>query len=860
MKYLAVFILYFGLAYFSKLFALPYDLSSLFFPAAGMAIAALLSYGLRALIPIYFGACAFVFSQIYSDFDIATLSSYHFLISAGLASFQAYVGYLLTRKYLQTPNGLIRTTDGIKFVLYPSLLTPLIGSALFFLTYPVEGYFDTRSFISIGVVWYIGDAIGTAFGLITFLALFGKFDTRFNSRKIQIITSSFMILLFVSFYFKTTLRLEEQKEFDKLKVQSNELFYRIETELHAISSRIRDLRNLIYSSSNVEKNEFNIFLSSIFQDHSGIEYILWTTSDKNFPVLYSLPQGISEGKSDLQSLGILSFARASIVNSDYELFVKKEDKNFFYLSLPVFKITPGRRVRTLEGILVVKINTKDFIDNAYKDFYTLGHSLVVSFNQNSESHILYDSSVPQDNYKRVTLFKNSKKIRLFNKRIRYDFSVDDSFVLKKVDLTYIITGIVGLFFTLLSMIASLVHSGRNLIIYEKVKKETKDLEDEFKKIIKEKKIESEFLVTTAHQLKTISSGQIGIIDNLEEDKSLTKHFKYFELLRQSASEINVSASDLLDITNLETEKIKIDRSPFSFTSLVQEIETIYTQKVTAKKIDFEVFKDETIPEFVVSDRARLKQVITSLLENSLKNTQKGKIQIYFTSIFKEKNYQLNIRIIDTGKRLVSSEKDSSYVNLRDLAKNEEEKFRSNGLLLSICYRVAKALDGSISYKRDFEEEGHSHYLFEVPVEAYMNQSGYGRAIKESQKMPLKLRTKKALLVEDNEVNQLICARFLDKLGLRYDLVENGKKATEKVKENEYDIILMDCMMPVMDGFEATKIIRKTLGHSDILIIGMSTAQREDEEKKCLDVGMSAYIEKPIQFSDIVSILSAHFRD
>src|SRR5690606_8893091 len=165
-----------------------------------------------------------------------------------------------------------------------------------------------------------------------------------------------------------------------------------------------------------------------------------------------------------------------------------------------------------------------------------------------------------------------------------------------------------------------------------------------------------------------------------------------------------------------------------------------------------------------------------------------------------------------------------------------------------------ALGGQISYKRQ-NEEGRSHYLFEIPVDVYFDESGYGKMIKESEKKPLDLVNKKILLVEDNEISQLICNRFFEKLGAGHDLAENGQIALEKIEKNHYDIIFMDLMMPVMDGIIATSKIQEMKLTDRPLIIGMSTLDQLEGERQCLEAGMDDYLSKPFQFSDMVKILS-----
>lgn len=858
MKSLLVLILYFALAHFSRLFNLPHGLSSLFFPAAGMAIAAVLVYGPKVLFSVFLGCALFVFSQSYDHFIYNDFSSYLFIVTALVVTVQAYVGYLLTRKFLNEEKILTKTNDVIKFVLLPSLLTPLISCFFAFTAYGNEGHFNLQSMAQIGAVWYLGDAIGTAFGLTTFLAIFRKFDTKFNSRKYHILTYSLMTLIFILFYFLTTIEQEAQKEKGKLKLLSSELFFRIENRFDSLSTRLLGLRDLIYSSQKVEEDEFNTYLSSIFKKHKGIEYVLWTSSEENLPISYSAPKDIFQG-SHLKKLGILEYIYPAIQNGDFDFFVTTEDAaESFYLTLPVFKIVPGKRVRSLEGILVVKAKTAIFIKEAYKDVSSEGHRLQINFYQEKSKKTLYDSliSYPIKDFETSEYLYN-KKIRVFNKTLEFSFVLDQNTLLDEIDFSFIIIGLVGLFFSVLTSIVGLVHSGRNIVIYAKVENKTAELTWANEKLKNNQFLQSEFLINMGHEIKTKVNSLLGLIDLLKNGKEQSLHSRYYEMMQDCAKEIFDTVNDIVDISNLETAKVKTHKTPFSVDRFLQKIEIVYAPKIHKKGLDFEIVKEGEMPDFLVSDRARLKQVLGILLDKSIENTRQGKIQLICSTSYKNNSNYFKAHIVDTGEEIPHAETATLFVPFDELSQQEIKKFRGTGLGFSLCYRIIQALGGQISYKRQ-NEEGRSHYLFEIPVDVYFDESGYGKMIKESEKKPLDLVNKKILLVEDNEISQLICNRFFEKLGAGHDLAENGQIALEKIEKNHYDIIFMDLMMPVMDGIIATSKIQEMKLTDRPLIIGMSTLDQLEGERQCLEAGMDDYLSKPFQFSDMVKILSKYF--
>jgi len=256
---------------------------------------------------------------------------------------------------------------------------------------------------------------------------------------------------------------------------------------------------------------------------------------------------------------------------------------------------------------------------------------------------------------------------------------------------------------------------------------------------------------------------------------------------------------------------------------------------------------------LLSDEEKIKQILTNLINNCFKNTKEGSVSVTFDiQNVKDKQVNLFIKIRDTGNNLPP---ELQKVILKDKAVFTQigEEFISPGLGLSIAYDLVKLLKGEIGFDNNIDQTG-TTYWFSIPVTIAVPTEFNKPVIEQS----VISRSLNVLLVEDNFLNQKVVIATLEKAGHKVDLAENGKIGVEMYQENVYDLILMDIQMPIMDGIEATKNIRKLENENKrpaIKIMAVTAFALERDKEQCLNAGMDEFLSKPFKPNELLSLIN-----
>jgi len=366
------------------------------------------------------------------------------------------------------------------------------------------------------------------------------------------------------------------------------------------------------------------------------------------------------------------------------------------------------------------------------------------------------------------------------------------------------------------------------------------------------RVKSDFLASISHELRTPMNGIIGLCDILMQSGLSKFQQENLEDIMSNAHSLLVIISDILDFSRIESGKIKIEASDFSFRLLIHELETLIQFKTTDKGIDFRIFADDRIPQVLHGDATRLKQVLSNLLNNAYKFTDTGYIHLHINLLSEdEEQVVLYFRVEDTGIGIPHTSRHLLFQAFSQV--NTKAKVRKGtGLGLAICKQIVKMMDGEIGI--DGEEGKGSIFWFTVKLrKARKSLQEDIPVIPESRKGLYRERNNLlVLLVEDNKINQKITTFHLTRMGHEVDIVEDGRAALEKIENKRYDLVILDLQMPVMDGFETARKIRELEKESTraIPIIALTANAMKGDRELCLDAGMNAYISKPFTYQDL----------
>lgn len=370
---------------------------------------------------------------------------------------------------------------------------------------------------------------------------------------------------------------------------------------------------------------------------------------------------------------------------------------------------------------------------------------------------------------------------------------------------------------------------------------------------------SAFLANMSHEIRTPLNGIIGFTDILLKD-SEGVHFEYLNHIRKSSDNLLVILNDILDFNKIEVGKLVIEETNFSLREMVDEAVAPYLFQAREKGLLLDVVCSAEIPEFVIGDPHRTRQVIINFISNAIKFTKSGSIVVAISvdemSIPDGGDLTLKFVISDSGVGVPKDKQSSIFEVFTQADSSTTRKYGGTGLGLAINSQLAKLMGGSAGILSpgtlaSFNCPG-SDFWFTIKVKRGKKLS---EAISSSKNENFVFAQKlKILVAEDNQINQILIKKVLDAMNCEVTLVENGKIAIDILETENFDAVLMDIQMPVMDGHQATMIIRQKISES-IPVIGVSANVFKEDIEKSLFVGMNAHIGKPFTAKELYEVIS-----
>ncbi len=369
------------------------------------------------------------------------------------------------------------------------------------------------------------------------------------------------------------------------------------------------------------------------------------------------------------------------------------------------------------------------------------------------------------------------------------------------------------------------------------------------------KHKSIFLANMSHEIRTPLNGIIGMTSILKKTHLSKQQIEYVDIISFSGSSLISIINDILDFSKIESGHIQLEEIVFNLHEKIDNVYKLLQHKAQDKNLKFDVKIDSGVPVFIVGDPLRLKQIIINLVNNAIKFTEKGSVSLEIINISRvDNNIKLMFKIIDTGAGISEQGKRKLFKEFSQADASISRKHGGSGLGLSISKNLAKMMNGDIGVISEIGKG--SNFWFTAMFKM-------GEKKPEEKKIVAKdktsaIRKLKILLAEDNKINQRVAIVNLNIMRHKVDVANNGEEAVELFKENLYDIVLMDIMMPVMDGIEATRLIKEIQEDQKIKkgipIIAMTANALKGDREKLLLQGMDAYISKPYSPEELKEVL------
>lgn len=848
-------------------FSSPAVPASMLFPATGIMLAVFLVWGWRISPGILLGILAFntlnLSWPVVLSFEVWRDGSLLVLGLTLASCLQVLVGGWLCWRFARQPTDEDGGWREVRIILLGGPLACLLSAGLgsFFLLQsariaPADFYFNLWT-------WWVGDTLGVViFAPLTLLLL----QRRFRRERqwwwlLPVVAMAIVLLLFSRITQDEERRLESSFR-EPARAMTEQLSLRVQGHVDLLDS----LRRFWQSSDVVDAREFHDFVSAVMLERTDLLLLAWAPQrGAALPLAY-----VEQQKGALQSgLDLMVYpelrelilqARDSghmaAISSPVALPASTEGRNVLLLG-PLYKrglpqTTVEERRRAFIGMTVAVFDIEALLRSL--PVTPDGASMLLRIDDRAGKKLMLHQSPGQADdlpLRWQTLLKTG------GMEWQLQFTSPQNFrsTHRSLQPSFLLLGVL-LLMGLLQVL--LIYMRRSRMLRE----QTQAAELARQHAEQSEQVKSSFLATMSHEIRTPMNGVIGMTQLLSETQLDAEQQHYVNTIHQSCDALLRIINDILDYSKIEAGRMGIERIPFDLHALMQECVSLFSLQSRQSRISLQLEMASDVPADVVGDALRIRQVLMNLLANAFKFTREGRV-ILRVRMDRRRDAEADIRfeVQDTGIGIADVQRARLFESFSQGDSSITRKYGGTGLGLSICRLLVNLMQGEIGVSSALGRG--SMFWFRLPLGVLARQTL--PAGQEAVARPVRSFSElKALVVEDNAVNQQVLAGLLKKAGVALRIVVDGVEALHVLtsERQSFDLVLMDCEMPNMDGYTATRSLRQweqVEARSPLYICGVSAHVMPEYRERAMAVGMDDFIAKPVRQEELQRVLELALR-
>jgi signal transduction histidine kinase/DNA-binding response OmpR family regulator len=401
------------------------------------------------------------------------------------------------------------------------------------------------------------------------------------------------------------------------------------------------------------------------------------------------------------------------------------------------------------------------------------------------------------------------------------------------------------------------------LMEQRIRQRTEALEEATQRALAASRAKSEFLANISHELRTPMNGILGMLEIVLEEEFRPAQREHLETAKSCANTLMALLNDILDLSKIEAGKMLLERIHFDPRLLADDCVRSVMPRSRQKGIGVHIRLTPNVPKKIVGDPLRLRQILTNLLSNAVKFTEQGKVELRMEvepPAEAGARPMLRLEVADTGVGIPADKLTSIFEEFTQADGSVTRKFGGTGLGLAITRRLVDLHGGTISVTSEVGKGSEFRVLLPLevaePADVPTEPAGNCRAASSAGSAS----RGRVLVAEDNRVNQKVVVALLTRHGYDVILANNGREALDRLKESQFDLILMDIQMPELDGIQTCRLIRRDSRWDRLPVVAMTAHAMNGDRERCIEAGMNGYLSKPVSASHLLEVLSQFSRD